>query len=68
MTLSVIGAVVAEFVGSDRGLGYFILTMSTNVRTALVIAAIAVLSVLGNALFALVSAAERYFCPWTEKI
>ncbi|MGH7661308.1 MAG: ABC transporter permease [Vulcanimicrobiaceae bacterium] len=68
MTLSVIGAVVAEFVGSDRGLGYFILTMSTNVRTALVFAAIALLSILGNSLFALVSAAERYFCPWTEHI
>jgi ABC-type nitrate/sulfonate/bicarbonate transport system permease component len=42
--------------------------MSTNVRTALVFAAIAVLSILGNSLFALVSAAERYFCPWTEPL
>lgn len=68
MMLSVIGAVVAEFVGSDKGLGYFILTASSQVRTALVFAGIVLLALLGNALFALVSAAERYFCPWTEPL
>lgn len=66
MTLSVIGAVVAEFVGSDKGLGYFILTMSSTSRTALVFAGITVLAILGNVLFAVVSIAERIFCPWSE--
>ena len=33
ITLAVIGAVVAEFVGSDKGLGYLILTSSGAMKT-----------------------------------
>ena len=50
VSLAVIGAVVGEFVGSDRGLGYLILTASSNMNTAIV--------------FGAVCLAERLACPW----
>jgi NitT/TauT family transport system permease protein len=64
MSLALIGAVVGEFVGSDRGLGYLILTFSSTMNTALVFGAMVLLSMLGIGLFHAVAAAERIFCPW----
>jgi NitT/TauT family transport system permease protein len=64
MALALIGAVVGEFVGSDRGLGYLILTFSSTMNTPLVFGAMAVLAVLGVALFYAVVIAERFACPW----
>jgi NitT/TauT family transport system permease protein len=64
MSLAVIGAVVGEFVGSDRGLGYLILTASSNMHTAIVFGVMAVLSALGIVVFWAVSIAERLVCPW----
>ena len=40
ITLAVIGAVVAEFVGADKGLGYLILTSAGNMQTALMFGAL----------------------------
>jgi NitT/TauT family transport system permease protein len=64
MALSLIGAVVGEFVGADKGLGYLILTFSSTMNTALVFGAMVLLAILGIALFYIVCAAERIFCPW----
>jgi len=64
MSLAVIGAVVGEFVGSDRGLGYLILTASSNMNTAIVFGVMAVLSALGMVVFWAVCLAERLACPW----
>lgn len=47
MTLSVVGAVVAEWIVSDDGLGYIILVGSENVRPDVMLAALAVLVLLG---------------------
>ncbi|MEP9355785.1 ABC transporter permease [Xanthobacter sp. KR7-65] len=66
MALALIGAVVGEFVGSDRGLGYLILTFSSTMNTPLVFGAMALLAVLGICLFYVVSLAERVFCPWYQ--
>jgi NitT/TauT family transport system permease protein len=62
--LSLIGAVVGEFVGSDRGLGYMVLTYSSTMNTSLVFGAMFILALLGMVLFYLVALAERVFCPW----
>jgi NitT/TauT family transport system permease protein len=62
--LSLIGAVVGEFVGSDRGLGYMILTYSSTMNTALVFGAMFILAALGMLLFYLVAVAEKVLCPW----
>jgi len=64
MTLSVIGAVVGEFVGSDTGLGFVILTASSTMNTGLVFSAMVLLSVMGILLFYAIVLAERIACPW----
>ncbi len=47
ITLAVLGAVVAEFAGSQNGLGFLIQYASTQLDTALMFAALIVVSVLG---------------------
>ncbi len=64
ITLSVVGAVIGEFVGSDRGLGYLVLIASSHINTGLAFGAMVLLSVMGIVLFALVNLAERILCPW----
>jgi NitT/TauT family transport system permease protein len=51
ITLAVVGAVVAEFVGADKGLGYLILVANGVLDTRLLFAAVTVLSSLGIVLF-----------------
>jgi ABC-type nitrate/sulfonate/bicarbonate transport system permease component len=63
---AVIGAVVAEWVGGSSGLGLLILSYNSQTATPDVFAAIAVLAVIGVALFAAVSAAERVMIPWWQ--
>ncbi len=62
--LAVIGAVVAEFVGADSGLGYVILSASSNFDITRQFSAIVLLSVLGMLFFWLTELAERRFLPW----
>lgn len=65
VTLSVVGAVVAEFVNADAGLGYFIITSTAFFQTPLAYAALIILSLMGIILFQLVVVAERVFFPWS---
>ena len=64
ITLSVIGAVVGEFVGSDRGLGYVILSATSYWKTELAFSAMIILSLMAIVLFGAVSLVERLACPW----
>ena len=64
VTLAVVGAVIGEFVGADRGLGYLILVASSQLKTDLAFVAIFLLAVLGMVLFWAVSAVERLVIPW----
>lgn len=64
VTLSVIGAVVGEFVGSDRGLGYVILSATSYWKADLAFGAILLLAVMAVGLFGLVELVERLVCPW----
>lgn len=66
ITLSVVGAVVAEFVNADRGLGYLIVTSTAFFQVPLAWAALIVLSVLGIALFQIVALVERIAFPWAS--
>ena len=50
-TLAVVGAVVGEFVGADKGLGYLLLVANSNLLTALMFAAIFALTAQGLILF-----------------
>ncbi|WP_144926419.1 ABC transporter permease [Halorubrum salsamenti] len=64
VTLAVIGAVVAEWLVSDSGLGFLILLGSENVQVDLMLAALAVLVALGLSLYGLVVLAQRRL-GWT---
>ena len=59
VTLSVVGAVVAEWIVASSGLGYLVLIGSENIRTDIVIAALAALVAVGLALYGLTVGAQR---------
>jgi NitT/TauT family transport system permease protein len=62
--LAVVGAIVGEFVGSDRGLGFLLLTSTGTLDGTLVWSALFVLIAMGMVLFAIVSKLERLTIPW----
>jgi NitT/TauT family transport system permease protein len=64
VTLAVIGAIIGEFVGGNRGLGYLIIVANQELDTALAFAAIFLLSAMGMVLYALIEMCERIFIPW----
>lgn len=63
-TLSVIGAVVGELVGSNRGLGFLINVGRGQFDTALVFVAVFTLVTLALALYGLVMLLERRLLSW----
>lgn len=65
-TLSVIGAVVGEFVGADKGLGFLINVGRGQYDTALVFVAVFTLVALALCLYALVVFLEKHLLSWQE--
>jgi NitT/TauT family transport system permease protein len=65
-TLSVIGAVVGELVGADRGLGFLINVGRGQYDTALVFVAVFALMALALALYGLVAWGEARVLVWQE--
>ena len=61
---SVIGAVIGEWVGSTRGLGYLMIHANAQLHVDLVFAVIVYLSVMATALFWTVSFVEWTALPW----
>ena len=66
VSVSVIGAVIGEWVGAKAGLGYLMIHANAQLRVDLIFAAIFALSVLGAGLFVLVSLLERLLVPWRK--
>ena len=66
ITLCVVGAVVAEFVNADQGLGYLIVTSTAFFKVPLAFGAVIVLSLMGIVLFQLVVMLERWLFPWSS--
>ena len=62
--LSATAAVVAEFVASDRGLGYLLLQYNGNLETPMVFAVIVLLSLIGLTVYYVVEIIERIAIPW----
>ena len=63
-TLAVAGAVVGEFVGADKGLGYLLLVTNSNLETALMFATLFALTIIGLAFFYAVERLEALLIPW----
>jgi len=65
-SVSVIGAVFAEWIGSDNGLGHGLLIAGFQLQTARAFAATALLFALAIALYAACAAAERRALRWAQ--
>ena len=66
-TYAPIGAVFGEYAGSQNGLGYVMIQAIPQLETALVFAAIFILTAEAILLFIAVSVAERIICPWARE-
>lgn len=67
VAVSVIGAVFAEWNGSNSGLGYVILQSLPQLLAARGVAAVVILSVFAIALFSLLALLERVALPWAYR-
>jgi len=67
VTFSVIGAVIAEWIGSENGLGALMIASNSLSRTDIVFAAIVVLSVMGLIFFVGVRLMADWLWPWQKK-
>src|SRR5262245_19913289 len=63
-TIAATAAIVAEFVGSNKGLGYVLLQGTANLDTVRVFAVLFLLTVIGLALHAIVELVEYFMTPW----
>jgi NitT/TauT family transport system permease protein len=68
ITLAVVGAIVAEFVNADRGLGYLIITSTAFFKVPVAWGAVILLSVIGVVLFQAIVVIERIFFPWSSSV
>ncbi|MBN9084602.1 MAG: ABC transporter permease [Rhizobiales bacterium 62-17] len=64
ITLAVIGAVIGEFMGSSSGLGYLLLSATSQLNTPLAFAALFALSFLGLGVYAVVELVEIAIARW----
>ena len=67
-TSSVIGAIVAEWIGSQTGLGYLIIQATYNFNTPLLYATMVVASVMAVIFFATIGIAERLIVTWDAEV
>lgn len=67
-TSAVVGAIVGEFVASQRGLGYVIITSQSSMNTPVAFAALVWISILGLAVFGAVAALSRVLAPWAGDV
>jgi len=65
-TAAVVGAIVGEFVASQKGLGYVIITTQGSMNTPVAFAALVWISVIGLAVYGAVVLAARWIAPWAE--
>ena len=66
--LAVAGAVVGEFLGSDRGLGYLMLQVQVTLDTPAMFMAVILITVLGMLLYGIVLGFERWLVPKDARV
>jgi len=67
ITYAVVGAIFAEYVGAQLGLGIYMSMQKNAFRTDLVLAAVVVSAVLSIALYLITFGIERLVLPWSFK-
>lgn len=66
--LAVAGAIVGEFLGSAKGLGYLMLQVQVTLDTPAMFAAVLLITLLGMALYGLVLLLERWLVPKDARV
>lgn len=66
-TYAVMGAVVAEWIGADKGIGYYMLLQKSAYRTDRMFVAIAIIVLLSLVLFALIALLEKWLVRWKPR-
>jgi NitT/TauT family transport system permease protein len=66
--LAVAGAIVGEFLGSDRGLGYLMLQVQVTLDTPAMFMAVILITLLGMLLYGIVLALERWLVPRDARV
>src|SRR4051794_34617607 len=67
-TAAVVGAIVGEFVASQKGLGYVIITTQGSMNTSVAFASLIWISVVGLVLYGAVVLAAQLWAPWAEGV
>jgi NitT/TauT family transport system permease protein len=67
ITVALVGAIVAEFVEAERGLGLVLITSLTQLGIAVAFASLTIVTLVGFALYLAVEVAERVTIPWYAK-
>jgi NitT/TauT family transport system permease protein len=65
-TMSVVGAIVGEFVASSKGLGFVIKDSQAMLNTPPMFASLILVSAVGLGLFSLISWLEKVSMPWNR--
>ncbi|MCK1732219.1 ABC transporter permease [Bradyrhizobium sp. 142] len=68
IAFSVVGAVIAEWVGANAGLGYLLLQANANLDTSLLFSVLIMLLTIGVVLYYAVEFIERLVIPWHSTI
>ena len=68
IVLSVTGAIVAEFVAANEGLGYLVLQANYSLDTAFALVILLTLAVLSLGLFWLAEILQRKLAPWSATV
>jgi len=66
-TTAVTGAIVGEFVASDKGLGAVIIASQTTLSTPVIFGSLILITIIGMGLFGFVGIMERVLMPWEKK-
>lgn len=66
-TTAVVGAIVGEFIASDKGLGSVIISSQTTLSTPAIFGSLILITVIGMGLFWGVDIMEKILMPWEKK-
>lgn len=66
-TTAVTGAIVGEFVASDKGLGSVIIASQTTLATPVIFGSLILITVIGMVLFGFVGIMEKALMPWERQ-
>ncbi len=66
-TYSVMGAVIAEWIGADKGIGYYMMLQKAGYRTDRMFVAILIIVALSLLMFGLIALLERWLVRWKPK-